>query len=167
MVDVKPTNLKLQVRARRILREICGDRAPTSDEELDRELDSCSRNVKLAAVKIYLKISVDEAESRLRAADGVLANVIKSSQRPAEAVNGLAVDAEAEYVLCIDGGGSKCSAVLVSNSETMFQGESGPCNPYVNLDCDSNKKWLLTALQDRRRHSRGCVCDTPCHSARC
>ena len=146
MVDVRPTNVKLQLRARKILREICGDRAPTFDEELDRELSSCGRNVKLAAVKIYLGISVDEADSRLRAAGGVLANIITIGQTPAEAVNRVALDANAEYVLCVDGGGSKCSAVLLSRSGLLFRGESGPCNPYVNLDRGSKKTQLLIAL---------------------
>jgi N-acetylmuramic acid 6-phosphate etherase len=129
MVDVKPTNVKLQVRARGILRYICGDRAPASDEELDQELDACRRNVKLAAVKIYLGASIDEAESRLQAAGGILANIIKTVHTREKAANGMVDDADAEFVLCVDGGGSKCSAVLLSKSGVMFRGESGPCNP--------------------------------------
>ncbi|CAK7219877.1 hypothetical protein SEUCBS140593_004041 [Sporothrix eucalyptigena] len=33
------------------------------------------------------------------------------------------------YVLCVDGGGSKCTAVLISSEGTILTGHAGPCNP--------------------------------------
>ncbi|KAL1896102.1 hypothetical protein Sste5346_004842 [Sporothrix stenoceras] len=33
------------------------------------------------------------------------------------------------YSLCVDGGGSKCTAVLISSDGTTLTGEEGPCNP--------------------------------------
>lgn len=39
------------------------------------------------------------------------------------------------YFLCVDGGGSKCTAVLISSSGTTLVGEAGPCNPStIGLD---------------------------------
>ena len=126
---MKPTNCKLELRARGILREICRDHCPTSDEDLDQELKACGRNVKLTAVKIYLGVSVDEAERHLQGADGVLTNLLKASQASSESVNGRSTSHDPAYVLCIDGGGSKCSAVLMSADGAVGHGESGPCNP--------------------------------------
>ena len=131
MIDVKPTNVKLQIRARRILREICGDRCPETDEALDRELEACGRNVKLTAVKVYLGVSVEEAEHRLQDVGGMLASLLKASQGTNGASNG--IGGKRKYVLCVDGGGSKCSAVVVSEDGTVCSGESGPCNPYVDI----------------------------------
>jgi N-acetylmuramic acid 6-phosphate etherase len=131
MIDVKPTNVKLQIRARRILREICGDRCPESDQALDRELEACGRNVKLTAVKIFLGVSVEKAERCLQDAGGVLANLLKAPQGTSGACNG--TSGKGKYILCVDGGGSKCSAVIVSDEGFICNGESGPCNPFVNL----------------------------------
>jgi N-acetylmuramic acid 6-phosphate etherase len=131
MVDVKPTNVKLQLRARRILREICGDRCPESDEDLDQELKSCNRNVKLTAVKICLGVSVEEAKRRLQGAGSVLASLLKASRASNASANGAPANHDTAYVLCVDGGGSKCGAVILSSDGAIGYGESGPCNPYV------------------------------------
>ncbi|OAA53599.1 glucokinase regulator family [Niveomyces insectorum RCEF 264] len=34
-----------------------------------------------------------------------------------------------QYFLCVDGGGSSCTAALISSSGTFSIGEAGPCNP--------------------------------------
>lgn len=126
MIDVKPTNIKLKIRARRILREICGDRCPALDEDIDQELRNCGRSVKLAAVKISLGVSVEEAERLLKDAGGVLANLLKPQASILSLANGIA---EGSYVLCVDGGGSKCNAVIISENGDVGSGESGPGNP--------------------------------------
>lgn len=128
MVDVKPTNVKLQLRARRILGEICGDRAPESDEELDGVLEACGKSVKLAAAKLCLNVSVEEAEVQLQKVDGVLATLLKEPK----AVSGVEKGEDTKYVLCVDGGGSKCTAVIMSSTGAVGAGEAGPCNPYAN-----------------------------------
>lgn len=126
MIDLKPTNIKLEIRARRILREICGDRCPPADEDINQELRACGRSVKLAAVKISLGASVEEAERLLNDTGGVLANLLKPRPSILDAANGIA---EGSYVLCVDGGGSKCNAVIISENGDIGSGESGPCNP--------------------------------------
>ena len=124
MIDVKPTNVKLQLRARRILREICGDRSPESDEELDSILQECGRSVKLAAVCIWLGVPVEEGKIRLTEANDILANIIKGPKN----IKSFHKE-DQKFVLCVDGGGSKCKAVIVSQRGAIGSGEAGPCNP--------------------------------------
>ena len=128
MIDVEPTNVKLQLRARRILRDICGDRCPQSDEELGAVLKQSERSVKVAAMTISCGVSVEEAKLRLREAGGVLANVLNAPQTLQSGVPGGGTK-EAQYVLCVDGGGSKCKAVIISDAGVEGAGEAGPCNP--------------------------------------
>ena len=129
MIDVKPTNVKLQLRARKILCEICGGHCPGSDEELDEVLQVCGRSVKLAAVKITLGVSIEEANFRLVQADGVLANLLKAPDGIKSVETG--TNDDPQYVLCVDGGGSKCRAVVLGRDRVAGTGEAGPCNPYV------------------------------------
>ena len=124
MIDVKPTNLKLQQRARRTIRDVCGDRCRQSDVELDNVLQACDRSVKLAAAHIYLGTSVEDAKLRLREADELLAKLLKTPKEHDKIGHGLV-----NYVLCVDGGGSKCQAVLLSKDGAEGTGEAGPCNP--------------------------------------
>ena len=124
MIDVKPTNVKLQRRARRIIREICRDRCQQSDAELDDVLQVCDRSVKLVAAHIYLGISVEEAKLRLQEANGLLANLLKAPKDDNEVDKGMV-----QYVLCVDGGGSKCEAVILREDGAKGTGEAGPCNP--------------------------------------
>ncbi|CAK7231710.1 hypothetical protein SBRCBS47491_008023 [Sporothrix bragantina] len=42
---------------------------------------------------------------------------------------GTTVSDTSRYVLCVDGGGSKCTAVLISADGTTLTGQAGPCNP--------------------------------------
>ena len=126
MVDVKPTNVKLQHRARRIIREICGSRCISSDEDLDVLLAKCERNVKVAVVSICFGIPVKEAKARLRIAKEVLANLL---QVPSAMSNGIGTHDGPQYVLCVDGGGTKCRAVILDRNSAEGSGEAGPCNP--------------------------------------
>ncbi|KIX10133.1 uncharacterized protein Z518_01214 [Rhinocladiella mackenziei CBS 650.93] len=118
MVDLKATNLKLQQRSRNILRSICGSSCPSSDSELDDRLKSCGRSTKLAIAALSLGVPVSEAKQRLAEAGGVLATVLT---KPVS-------DMTADSVLCIDGGGSKCAAVIMSPDGTKGYGEAGGCN---------------------------------------
>jgi N-acetylmuramic acid 6-phosphate etherase len=68
MVDVQPTNNKLQRRAKRIVREVCG----VSDGEAAALLQSSGGSVKLAIVMALAGVSVEEARRRLDAAGGVV-----------------------------------------------------------------------------------------------
>lgn len=116
MVDVKATNLKLKQRAKGIIRAACGPECPASDEELIYLLDKCSGSVKLAIVAHRLATTVSEAKCYLQAGGGVLKQVFNEQEEAPREV--LDEDERTRYVLCVDGGGSKCAAfVLASNGE--------------------------------------------------
>jgi N-acetylmuramic acid 6-phosphate etherase len=128
MIDLKATNKKLQQRSRNIIRTLCGPSNPKSDEELDHILETCNGSVKLAVVTILLQISAREGTERLEAAGGVRAKVLKQNNtiRPIFTVaNGTSFN---DFVLCIDGGGSKCAAVLLGPDQQEGKGEAGECN---------------------------------------
>lgn len=73
MVDLKPTNEKLRVRANRIVRQASG-----MDEAVAQSaLEACGWEVKLAIVVAKLGITPDEARARLQAAQGLLRKVIE------------------------------------------------------------------------------------------
>ncbi|KAK5065138.1 hypothetical protein LTR84_000974 [Exophiala bonariae] len=126
MIDLKATNLKLQQRSRNILRNLCGAKCPDADEELDALLKTSDGNVKVAMVSLSLDIPVPEAVNRLREAGGVLAKVLQEDQvaRTLPRPNGTGL----EYFLCIDGGGSKCAAAIISADGVTSYGEAGGCN---------------------------------------
>lgn len=129
MIDLKPTNVKLRMRARGMLREICGSQCPKDDEEIDSVLEQCGNSVKLAAAKICLQCSAEEAATRLLEVGGVLAGLWETSELPS--LNGTPdrKRRRPEHVLCIDGGGSKCKAVIKDRDGISGVGEAGPCNP--------------------------------------
>ncbi|KFY83831.1 hypothetical protein V500_09869 [Pseudogymnoascus sp. VKM F-4518 (FW-2643)] len=118
MIDLKATNNKLQQRSRNIIRTICGQSAPVSDDELDQILVLCNGSVKLAVATIILQVSGDEATKQLDAAKGVLADVL--DDKP--------TSEDRHFVLCVDGGGSKCAAVLLGRNGQEGRGEAGECN---------------------------------------
>ncbi|EXJ62790.1 hypothetical protein A1O7_03229 [Cladophialophora yegresii CBS 114405] len=124
MVDLKATNLKLQQRSRNILRTVCGLRCPKSDEDLDNLLHNCDGSVKLAITTLSLGVSVSEAGRRLDATGGVLANLLEQVSTP-----WLPQNSESQrYLLCVDGGGSKCAAAVLSVDGEYGQGVSSGCN---------------------------------------
>lgn len=128
MIDLKSTNKKLEQRSRDIMRTICGPFCPPKDEDLDILLADCDGSVKVAVASILLGTSVEKAQERLRDAGGVLARVLKDTKEdlPPQ-TNGNVVGLE-EYVLCVDGGGSKCAAVLLGKEGQIGRGEAGQCN---------------------------------------
>jgi N-acetylmuramic acid 6-phosphate etherase len=50
-----------------------------------------------------------------------------------------------QYFLCVDGGGSKCTAVLISSTGTTLVGEAGPCNPST-IGLDATVGVISTAI---------------------
>jgi N-acetylmuramic acid 6-phosphate etherase len=124
MVDLKATNLKLQQRSRNILRAVCGPRCPDSDEDLDVLLHKCHGSVKLAIATLSLGVPVSEAEHRLYEAGGVLADLLKQVVDPSPPRG----SENQRYILCIDGGGSKCAAAVMSVDGQYGYGESSGCN---------------------------------------
>ncbi len=66
MVDMKPTNLKLEERARRIIMQ-----ATDCDREVaEKALKESDNNMKVAIVMILENVSKEEALSRLDKAEG-------------------------------------------------------------------------------------------------
>ncbi|EXJ72161.1 uncharacterized protein A1O5_04665 [Cladophialophora psammophila CBS 110553] len=128
MVDLKATNFKLQQRSRNMLRTICGSRCPDSDASLDALLESCQGSVKLAIATLGLGTPVAEAKQRLEEAGGILANVLKKTTNGCSNGQTTANGDAPDYVLCVDGGGSKCAAVVMSADGQRGYGEGPGCN---------------------------------------
>lgn len=74
MVDVQPTNRKLRERACRIVAALAG----VSMAEARQALDVCGFQVKPAVLVACAKISVAEAQARLRAASGKLRRALET-----------------------------------------------------------------------------------------
>jgi N-acetylmuramic acid 6-phosphate etherase len=77
MVDVQPTNLKLRVRARRIVEQATG----LSTDEAAALLHACGGEVKVAIVAALAGVSPDEARRRLaEMGGGVVRNALLSGK---------------------------------------------------------------------------------------
>jgi N-acetylmuramic acid 6-phosphate etherase len=126
MIDLKATNIKLQQRAKNILRFVGGNECTQSDEELEQILEACHGSVKLAAATIVLKAPVAEAEERLQRHKGVLAHVFQEEESFRQ-TNGHGKFAS-DLVLCVDAGGTSCKAVIMSPDGIKLLGVTGPCN---------------------------------------
>jgi N-acetylmuramic acid 6-phosphate etherase len=66
MIDLTPTNEKLRLRSRRMLRELAG----VDDAEAARLLERSGGRVKRALVMALANVDVDEAEALLAAGHG-------------------------------------------------------------------------------------------------
>ncbi|KAH0599057.1 hypothetical protein MHUMG1_03172 [Metarhizium humberi] len=144
MVDLRATNIKLQQRARNILRLIGGPRCTQSDEELGRILHECHGSVKLAAATIVLGVPVADAEARLRQHGGLLARVIEDHEGQQAATD------EAQdhgLVLCVDAGGTSCKAVIMSRDGVSGCGAAGPCN-VSSIGLDAAMASMSQAIQE-------------------
>lgn len=50
-----------------------------------------------------------------------------------------------QYFLCVDGGGSKCTAVLVGSDGSTLTGDAGPCNPST-IGLEATVEVISTAI---------------------
>ena len=73
MVNVQPTNAKLQARARRVVEQACG----LAPEEAEAQLESCGGEVKTAIVSALAGVTPVEARRRLDAAGGVMRRALR------------------------------------------------------------------------------------------
>ena len=73
MVDLKPTNAKLRVRAKRLLWRVTG----ANDQAAEQALEACGWEVKPAIVVILKKVTPEEARARLAAHNGMLRAVLE------------------------------------------------------------------------------------------
>lgn len=130
MVDLRPSNNKLKQRSRNIIRTLSKSLAPDSDAEIDALTERCGGSVKLALGVIHLGTNVEEARRQLDAAGGKLSLAIERSRTSSRVKHIEYVDTS-DLVLCVDGGGSKCAAVVVDSIGRTGRAQAGPCNVYV------------------------------------
>jgi N-acetylmuramic acid 6-phosphate etherase len=72
MVNVQPSNVKLQARARRIIEQACG----ITPEQAAAALEACG-SVQVAIVSTLAGVTPDEARRRLEDAGGVLQKALR------------------------------------------------------------------------------------------
>lgn len=126
MVDLVASNLKLQQRSRNILRRLSKKCSIISDSELDSLLVKCSGSVKRAILVAETGESVEKCDTLLASTGGILSKALSASSQPVQAPT----PESRQFVLCIDGGGTKCAAVIADEAGNLSHGSAGPCNLY-------------------------------------
>ncbi|KAJ5809673.1 uncharacterized protein N7503_001891 [Penicillium pulvis] len=144
MVDMVASNLKLEQRARNILRRLSVKCNNLSDADLDSLLAKCNGSVKLAILVAETCGSVESCRETLTSAGGVLAKALTEASQPADKC----LPENRQFVLCIDGGGTKCAAVVGDKDGVVSHGFAGPCNITDNVsDVEVVMKTLVTATK--------------------
>ncbi|KAK2782888.1 hypothetical protein FQN52_000528 [Onygenales sp. PD_12] len=131
MVDLKSSNLKLEQRARNIIKKVSGTSCPSTDAEIDALLKKCNGSVKLALATLALGSTVEEAQQRLESGGGKLSDVLKQKSQESTQQNATKVTVSRTsipLVMYVDGGGTKCAATVVGPNGEIGEGEAGPCN---------------------------------------
>jgi N-acetylmuramic acid 6-phosphate etherase len=77
MVDLRATNAKLVVRARRLIRQVTG----VDDAEATRLFEAAGGETKLAILMGLTSLSAEEARARLTEAEGVLRRAIQDNRQ--------------------------------------------------------------------------------------
>ncbi|GFF51897.1 N-acetylmuramic acid 6-phosphate etherase [Aspergillus udagawae] len=156
MVDLVASNLKLEQRSRNILRRLSARCAGMTDAELDALLARCKGKVKLALLVVETGHPIGQCAERLASAGGVLANALETSlardvQSPAK---------DRQYVLCIDGGGTKCAAVVADLTGTVVgRGTTGPCN----LTDGNGMEEVVQTLMAATKEALATIPSSECH----
>ncbi|CAG8398120.1 unnamed protein product [Penicillium salamii] len=127
MVDMVASNLKLKKRSHNMLRRVSAKCKPLSDGELDSLLVKCNHSVKLAVLVAESQYPVDVCERHLEFASGVLAKALADINRLKERTI-TETSPLRPFVLCVDGGGTKCAAVVTDGTGAVYRGSAGPCN---------------------------------------
>ncbi|CAG8937811.1 unnamed protein product [Penicillium salamii] len=127
MVDMVASNLKLKKRSHNMLRRVSAKCKPLSDGELDSLLVKCNHSVKLAVLVAESQYPVDVCERHLEVANGVLAKALADINRLQEKTM-TETSPLRPFVLCVDGGGTKCAAVVTDGTGAVYRGFAGPCN---------------------------------------
>lgn len=125
MVDLVASNLKLEQRSRNMLRKLSPKCGGWSDSELDALLVKCNHSVKLAVLAAETGQSANDCARQLECVGGVLSEALIQSEVPHWPVM-----PGREFVLCVDGGGTKCAAVVADDTGIIGRGSAGPCNLY-------------------------------------
>lgn len=133
MVDLQTTNQKLLHRSQRMIRDLTGIAA----DEAAALLERCGGDLKTAIVVQQRGVSPPQAQRMLAAAGGQLRAALENAAPQAGAGEGAAHElpqaASGEFVLGVDGGGTKTVAWLarVDGGEIRIvgRGEAGTSNP--------------------------------------
>ncbi|KAJ5160929.1 uncharacterized protein N7482_007933 [Penicillium canariense] len=127
MVDMVASNLKLEQRSRNMLRRLSTKCSSLSDSELDALLAQSNGSVKLAILVAETGKSAKDCQQHLDSAGGVLASAFEGASAPAQPLCPPAAIAR-RFMLCIDGGGTKCAAAVTDHTGVVRHGYAGPCN---------------------------------------
>ncbi|KAL4995374.1 hypothetical protein BDV10DRAFT_196743 [Aspergillus recurvatus] len=158
MVDLVASNAKLRQRSRNILRRLSTECATMSDSEVDLLLSRCNGSVKLALLVASTARSVGQCREDLEAADQQLAKALElattSTLQPGVA-EGRDGDDPQGLILCIDGGGSKCAAVVADKTGAVLgRGEAGPCNITDGTSLDDAMATLTAAIESAMQNAQ-------------
>jgi len=96
-----------------------------TDSDLDALLFKCDRSVKLAILVAETGKTVEECKSDLALHGGILSIALQGNIKHRELVSN---EFLRKFVLCIDGGGTKCAAVVADASGKISHGYAGSCN---------------------------------------
>lgn len=138
MVDLVASNAKLRQRSRNIIRRCSAHYASASNEDIDSLLSRCHGSVKLALLVAETGRSVVEYQQELEACGQQLSKALYRAKLPAIGSE-YSKERKERLVLCVDGGGTKCAAVVADHTGAVRgRGEAGPCNmcaypPYTSL----------------------------------
>jgi N-acetylmuramic acid 6-phosphate etherase len=130
MVDMMASNLKLEQRSRNMLRRLSTKCSFMRDSELDALLSTSKQSVKLAILVAETSQSVETCEKLLESAGGVLATALSEMFVPTP-TQSATQEISRRFVLCVDGGGTKCASAVASADRVVSHGYGGPCNLYV------------------------------------
>lgn len=138
MVDVKTSNLKLQQRSRNIIRKLSGSACLSTDQEIDALLHKCDGSVKLSLATLALNSTPEYAKTKLDASSGKLSAILPIDSISAVDKHGSnaveisqSTTSSQRYILYVDGGGTKCRAIVVNSLSRKGEGEGGPSNVYA------------------------------------
>ncbi|KAL4738523.1 hypothetical protein BDV11DRAFT_215909 [Aspergillus similis] len=158
MVDLVASNAKLRQRSRNILRRLSAECANMSNSELDSLLSQCKGSVKLALLMVATRRPVEQCRQVLEAADQQLTKALElatTSTLQRRGAEGRQSDKSMELVLCIDGGGSKCAAVVADKTGAVLgRGEAGPCNITDGTSLDDAMATLSAAIESAMQNAR-------------
>ena len=101
-----------------------------TDEQLDDLLAQCDRSVKLALMTANTGLSIEQSRRELESAGGILAQALKAANKSCTGNQpNYSAAPDRRFILCIDGGGSKCAAVITDEKGVILgRGLAGPCN---------------------------------------
>ena len=149
MVDLMPSNEKLRIRSRRILRELTG----VDDAAATQILSQCDGHLKRALVVALTGADPDKAQTLLDAVGGQVRSAVKAADRE-RATMTLPAAYPSIRLLGIDGGGTTTKAWLAEpGCRVLGQGTAGPSNAKsVGLEA---ARWALNTAIHRAFHAAG------------